>query len=279
VASQAERASSFGAIADDYDRLRPSPPDDAIRWLLPADCVTAVDLAAGTGLVSRAAAAHAERVVAIEPDPRMAAVLRTHSAGVAVLRGVGEAIPLANGSADAVLISSAWHWLDPSRAIPELARVLREGGRLCVLRTGFDRDTWWLRELRRQRPDPDRDRQLRDGSGRYETLPTTGQFGNVAQESFTFTRPMTAEDFTGLLATYSAVITASEQDRAADLAWVRSELDRLFPGADTIEVPMRSSCWRADRVALHANLSCHVLHAQFAVRDELAVVVGDVDAP
>jgi SAM-dependent methyltransferase len=249
VVTRAERARSFGTVAEDYDRLRPGPPPAAIRWLLPDGCATAVDLAAGTGLVSRAVAGQAGRVVAVEPDPRMAAVLRARSPGVAVLRGVGEAIPLADASADAVLISSAWHWLDPARAIPELARVLRAGGRLCVLRSGIDQDAGWLRELRH--PDRSgRDQQLRDASGSYQTLPRTGQFGHAAQESFSFTRTMSPGELVDLLATYSQVITASEPDRAEGLGWVRSELDRLFPGGGPIEVPMRTRCWRADRAGL-----------------------------
>jgi SAM-dependent methyltransferase len=248
VATRAERARSFGTIAEDYDRLRPSPPDAALRWLLPDGCTTAVDLAAGTGLVSRAAAPFAERLVAIEPDPRMAAVLHARSPGVTVLRGVGEAIPLAEASVDAVLISSAWHWLDPERAIPELGRVLRDGGRLCVLRSGLDQEAGWLRELRRPERSG-RDEQLRDTSGRYQALPTTGQFGGAMRESFPFTRTMSAAEFTDLLATYSALITASAQDRAADLGRVRTELDRMFPDGGPIEVPMRCRCWRAERVS------------------------------
>jgi SAM-dependent methyltransferase len=236
-------------VAEEYDRLRPGPPDAAIRWLLPPRCAIAVDLAAGTGLVSRAVAPFTERVVAVEPDSRMAAVLRARSAGVAVLRGVGEAIPFAEASVDAVLISSAWHWLDPVRAIPELARVLRDGGRLCVLRSGIDQDASWVRELYRRPEQSGRDEQLRDTSGRYQSLPTSGEFGNVAQEAFTYTKTMSPDEFIDLLATYSAVITASEAERAARLGEVRSELDRLFPGGGPIEVPMRTRCWRADRVA------------------------------
>lgn len=247
MATRAERASSFGTVAADYDRLRPGPPDAALRWLLPTGCVTAVDLAAGTGLVSRAVVPLVRTLVAIEPDPRMAAVLRARSAGAAVVRGLGEAIPLADASVDAVLISSAWHWLDPAAAVPELARVLRDGGRLCVLRSGIDWETGWPRKLRRPEH-PGREEQRRDMSGRYRALPTTGQFGIAARESFTFARSMTAAEFTALLATYSGVITASERDRAADLDRVRSELDRLFPGGGAIEVPMRTRCWRADRV-------------------------------
>ena len=100
---------SFGGIATDYDRLRPSPPQEAVRWLLPERCDVAVDLAAGTGLSTRAVAGNVSDVVAVEPDARMALVLRTRSPGVHVVAGRGEAIPLRKSAADAVLISSAWH--------------------------------------------------------------------------------------------------------------------------------------------------------------------------
>jgi SAM-dependent methyltransferase len=142
---------SFGAIADDYDRLRPGPPDEAVDWLVPERCRVAVDLAAGTGLLTRALARKVGRVVAVEPDERMAAVLAARSPrerfpGVRVVRGTGEAIPLADASADGVFISSAWHWLDPERAIPEIARVLGDGGRFGVIWTSRDREAGWFSE-------------------------------------------------------------------------------------------------------------------------------------
>ena len=88
----------------------------------------AVDVGAGTGLLSRALARKVPRVVAVEPDERMGAVLR---GPVARRRGVvpgrGEAIPLPDAGADGVFFSSAWHWMDPERAVPEIARVLRDG--------------------------------------------------------------------------------------------------------------------------------------------------------
>ena len=128
-------------------------------WLLPPRCEVAVDLAAGTGLLSRALARRVPEVIAVEPDGRMAAVLRARSPGVRVLRGTGEAIPVDDAQADGVFVSSAWHWLDPERAVPEIARVLRDGGRLGVLWTTRDREVPWVRGL-----DPRRDPPARAGS-------------------------------------------------------------------------------------------------------------------
>jgi ubiquinone/menaquinone biosynthesis C-methylase UbiE len=135
---------SFGAVASDYDRLRPGPPPEAIDWLLPDRRDVVVDLAAGTGLLTRALAAKAGHVIAVEPDDRMRSVLQSRSADVEVLAGRGESIPLPDASADAVFVSSAWHWMDPSLAVPEIGRVLRDSGRFGVIWTGRRRDIEWL---------------------------------------------------------------------------------------------------------------------------------------
>jgi SAM-dependent methyltransferase len=249
---------SFGTIADDYDRLRPPPPDEAIDWLVPDGCRVAVDLAAGTGLLSRALARAVPLVVAVEPDERMAAVLRARAAEVAPgrirpARGRGEAIPLSDASADGVFISSAWHWMDPQRAAAEIARVLRDGGRFGLIWTGRDRETPWIRDLDTLVRDPggpgDPGPGGQGGGGRREVAVPDELLGHTATASFTFTRAMTIDDVVGMLATYSRVITASPPDRAAGLDRARAALEQRFPGAGRIDVPMRSWCWRADRVA------------------------------
>ncbi len=142
-----EKATSFGSVADSYDRVRPGPAAAALDWLVPAGCEVAVDLAAGTGLFTRALLGRAARVVAVEPDARMREVLARRSPGVDVREGRGEAMPLPDASADAVFVSTAWHWLDLPRAVPEIARVLRPGGRLGVIWTSRDRDEDWVAEL------------------------------------------------------------------------------------------------------------------------------------
>ncbi len=132
MADRETRALSFGSVAADYDRYRPAPPPQALDWLIPPVAQAILDLAAGTGAVTRELIGRAPRVVAVEPDERMRAVLTTRCPQADVLAGRGEDIPLPSASVDAVVISAAWHWLDPGRAVPEITRVLRPGGRLGV---------------------------------------------------------------------------------------------------------------------------------------------------
>ena len=246
------RATSFGQVADDYDRLRPGPPDVALDWLVPAGCATAVELGAGTGLFTRALARRAGQVIAVEPDDRMRAVLAARSPGVHVIAGRGEQIPVPDASADGVFVSSAWHWLDHEVAVPEIARVLRAGGRLGVIWTSRDRRVDWVAEIealtwpRDSRAARDDGRRRR----RHEVeLPEGTPFGNVATASFTFTRMMAVDDFIGWLGTYSRFITASEEERAAGRARARAALALRADANGVVEVPVRSNCWRADREA------------------------------
>ena len=79
-------------------------------------------------------------------------------------------------------------------------------------------------------------------------LPPDAPFENVASASFTFVRTMTVDDAVDWLATYSGVITAAGGERAAGLARAREALLQRAHGDGMIEIPMRSACWRADRV-------------------------------
>ena len=89
----------------------------------------------------------APRVVAVEPDERMRTVLAARCPEAEVLEGRGEDIPLPDGSVDAVVIASAWHWLNPDRAVPEITRVLRPGGALGVIWVSRDARVDWVAEF------------------------------------------------------------------------------------------------------------------------------------
>ena len=242
---------SFGSIAQDYDGLRPQPPHRAIDWLVPPECGVAVDVGAGTGLFTRMLVGSAAQVIAVEPDERMRAVLAGRSPEVRVAPGHGESIPLTDACADAVFVSSAWHWMDPERAVPEIGRVLRDGGRFGLIWTSRDRDVDWVRELDQlpgevtpEAESPDRFRRRHENV----VLPDPQIFHNVDRETFSFVRTMPVDDVVAMIATYSRVIIASPDDRAQRLAHARAALQERFPGAEAIDVPMQSRCWRADRI-------------------------------
>jgi SAM-dependent methyltransferase len=250
VATKEERALSFGAIAEDYDRLRPTAPPEALDWLVPPDCKVAVDVAAGTGLFTRALVGRVEKVVAVEPDDRMRAVLAARTPEAEALAGTGEAIPLPDASADALFVSSAWHWLDPDRAPAEIARVLRDGGRLGVLWTSRDREVEWVRDLDRGPDDPawDSGAEREHRRMRIASLSHAPGFDHAETQTFGFMRPMQVDDVVEMVATYSGVITAGEQARTALLESVRTKVAARFPDATEIDVPMRTWAWRADRL-------------------------------
>lgn len=257
-----EKAISFGNVAESYDSVRPQPPASALDWLVPPGCAVAVDLAAGTGLFTRALLDRAAQVIAVEPDGRMREVLAQRSPRVRVLEGWGEAMPLPDACADAVFVSTAWHWLDPVRAVPEIARVLRSGGRLGVIWTSRDRAEDWIAELDLLRlpgisgPDVDSDvprtvDQVRAELDRQHsvTLPDGAEFTNVEAASFRFTRTITVDDAVAWLATNSSFITANAADRAAGLDLCRAALLERADSDQVIQMPMRSWCWRAERTS------------------------------
>jgi len=250
-----ETATSFGSVADSYDQVRPGPAPAAVDWLVPPRCAVAVDLAAGTGLFTRALAGRAGQVIAVEPDRRMRRVLAERSPGVRVLDGRAEEIPLPDNCADAVLVSTAWHWFDLERAVPEIARVLTDGGRLGVLWTSRDRSEDWVAGLD-VIPAPDRPRTLDQAMERLSRqhavmLPDGAPFSAAETASFGFARVISVDDTVDWLATASQVITADPELRAAGLARSRALLQaRAHRASDTemVRMPMRSWCWRAERL-------------------------------
>jgi SAM-dependent methyltransferase len=127
---------TFGRVAEAYERTRPEHAREAIDAVVAAlvlpPTATVVDLAAGTGKLTRPLRERFDTVVAVEPDEAM----RTYVDGD-VRNGTAEDIPLEDASVDAVFVGSAFHWFDHDRAVAELERVLRPRGGLALLDTAW----------------------------------------------------------------------------------------------------------------------------------------------
>ncbi len=126
IDNRAERAASFGTIGDQYHRLRPGYPGDAVDWMLFADQgrlpVRVLDLGAGTGKLTDSLLGRGLDVVAADPSVQMLDVLRQRHPGVEAHVATAESLPLPDDSVDAVVIGQACHWMEPLVAGPELAR-------------------------------------------------------------------------------------------------------------------------------------------------------------
>src|SRR6266852_977864 len=139
---------SFDSVADRYERARPAYADEAVAWIaerLPFERV--LDLAAGTGKLTRQLVAAGAEVIAVEPGDAMRAVLEQVVSEAQALAGSAEAIPVPDGSVDAVTVGQAFHWFRTGEALAELHRVLRPGGGFALLWNEWDDDDPLLHEL------------------------------------------------------------------------------------------------------------------------------------
>ena len=147
----AARGFQAGAVA--YEAARPGYPDEAVAVLAEhvgiGPGTDVVDLAAGTGKLTRRLLELGATVVAVEPVPGMRDQLAAVLPSVEVLDGTAEAIPVPDAAADVVTIAQAFHWFDAPAALAEVARVLRPGGRLALLWNERDEATPWVAEMSR----------------------------------------------------------------------------------------------------------------------------------
>jgi SAM-dependent methyltransferase len=262
------RSGSFGAVASTYERFRPGPPAAAIAWMLPDSARTVVDLGAGTGAMTKDLLGKVDRVIAIEPDDRMRAIMENNLPGVTALRGTGESMPLDTSSVDVVLASSCWHWMDADRALQETARVLVPGGTLGVVWAGPDPDGPFVSQAQAmlsgmssdQRgsstssdSDADLGREVMDTKNRVETvlrIPDDSLFAQPAHKSLTWDVALTADELIGLLGTFSWIITMPDERRIHVISEARRVLrDGLGISGDvTVDVQYRSESWRTHLV-------------------------------
>jgi len=247
---------SFGEVADEYNRLRSAPSGEALDWLLPEGAADVLEIGAGTGLLTRRLAERVRHVTAVEPDDRMRAVLAAGGPHVEVLAGQAENIPVGAASMDVVIAQSAWHWVDEERAVPEVARVLRPGGRLALVWTGPDRSVDWVRSLWAGGIifSPEEQLALDDRRKQRHLVDVavggSSPFAEPETALFQWIRPMAKADLVALAATYSAIITMEEDTRREHLDSMARFIDaqEAFAGLDVVGAPMRSYCWRAEKL-------------------------------
>jgi SAM-dependent methyltransferase len=235
-------ARAFGMQAEAYERGRPSWPVDAVAGLLERfGAGTVLDLAAGTGKLTRILAERADTVIAVEPVDGMREVLRERLPHVRTMSGTAEAIPLPDGCADAVFVAEAFHWFDPPAAAAEIARVLKPGGGLALLwNTPGSEELDWVAELhetvmRHRLPEVT---NLRETVPWREALEAEPRFGPLYDEEAAHDHLTDREMLLAEIASFSGIGGLPPDRFATTIAACRAVLERH--GIDRVTLTYRT---------------------------------------
>src|SRR5450756_208631 len=253
---RARRGSSFGAVAAAYAKHRPDYPADAVRWCVAPTGremagLRVLDLGAGTGKLTALLTALGADVTAVEPDEAMLAELRGQVPSARAMKGQAEAIPLPDGSVDAVLCGQSMHWFDMSRALPEMARVLVQGGALGAMWNCDDDRVGWVAGLR----DAAEGAASPTLSGRRGEAAAFGLgqsgpelFAPAERGEFRNPQPHTPDSLLATLSTHSQVLVMAPAERERVLGRVRAYLaSRPETSAGEFELPMITAALRSVR--------------------------------
>ncbi len=235
-----QRAAAFLNTGSDYHRLRPTYPDDALDWMLPARARDVHEWGAGTGLLTDSLVARGLRVIAVDPSASMLAELATRHPDVPRVVAAAELSGQPDESADAVLVAQAWHWLDPIAAAQEAARVLRPGGRLAMIWNQRLLANEWQRRFDAVQSGA---RGVDAAQGAAEVSPSL--FGPREEWSSTWQREVSAEEYLALYMTHSPFLVASADERAERLRRWRALLEEH--GSETLTEEYVTYAWRYTR--------------------------------
>ena len=234
-------AAQFASVADAYERGRPEYPP-AVVGALAAELGVAtgapvLDLAAGTGKLTRPLLAAGLDVVAVEPQAplrdRLAAIIGAER----VREGFAEAIPLPDASVDAVTVADGFHWFNHAQALAEIRRVLGSGGGLAVLSSVPD---WsgasWAHELgtliQQLRPE----HPYFDGPPWQEAVRLAGGWTTPREIRVTTSQPTDPRRIVDYVASMSFVAALPGDQRAERLAQVTALVDA---GETPAELPVQ----------------------------------------
>jgi SAM-dependent methyltransferase len=223
-------AAQFAEVADAYERGRPEYAPAVVGAVAAELGVTAgapvLDLAAGTGKLTRALLNFGLDVVAVEPQSALREVLASRVGAERVREGVAEAIPLPDASVAAVTVADGFHWFDHEVALAEIRRVLRPGGGLAVLTTAPDwGEAPWAHEVGTLMADLRPAHPHFDGPPWQDAVRAAGRWTGPREIRVTTSQPASPDQVVDYLASMSWVAALPDGQRAETLARVRAVID------------------------------------------------------
>jgi SAM-dependent methyltransferase len=229
------RATSFGPIADLYDRTRPSYPDVLVDTLLARGGTAVLDVGCGTGILGRQFQARGCSVLGVEPDELMAEVARRRGLDVEI--ATFEGWESKGRTFDLLVSGQAWHWVDPERGAARAGEVVAPGGTAALMwnhavmpdALGVALEAVYARcapesvtPVVIHRP------ESRTGPRFAETLfPATGRFGEPTSATVSWSRTYTRDEWLDQLHTHSDHHLMEPDAREALLVEVGRAIDEL----------------------------------------------------
>jgi SAM-dependent methyltransferase len=228
-----------------YERGRPGYPPAAVDFLAARLRLgpgrTLVDLAAGTGKLTRPLLATGAEVVAVEPVAEMRAPL---PAGARAVDGTAEAIPLPSESVDAVAVAQAFHWFDGDAALVEIHRVLRPGGALALVWNRRRMDDP-LNQAIEELVTPHRGRTSTFHTGAWRAaFERTKLFGPFEERVFPNEQLLDADGLVERVASISFIAALGEKERTKVLRAARA-----LSGSGGVTIRQDTEVQVADRLA------------------------------
>jgi SAM-dependent methyltransferase len=244
-----QRARVFGSVAQEYDRIRPTYPDeffDDVVAFAALSGLPALDVGAGTGRASLPLARRGVRVTAIEPDADMAAILVERADGLSIDVVVSAFEAFEPTQPYGLLIcAQAWHWLDPATRWARAAAALSAGGALALC---WNEDRFndvlvgHLRAAYAAQVGPDGTGETRgEPDGFWPQFQAEPAFTDQEYRQYDWARTMPAADIIANLGTYSQFLILDPPVRAAFFADLTDRLD------DTVVVDLRTHAFFARR--------------------------------
>ncbi len=234
--------SAFAEVAGAYERGRPEYPEEAVRWLAGDEPCDVVDLGAGTGKLTRTLVSLGHRVTAIEPLPEMLELLPATAPGASAILGNAEIIPLPGAFADVVTSAQSFHWFEHAVALPEIARVLRPGGRLAIVWNVRDEREVWVERLSKLIGSEGTSAMDVD-----EPIGKSGLFGPVEKAEFQTEQMLDRETLLDLVLSRSYCAKLPPAEREPVLVAVGELYDEVA-GEDGVRLPYVTECFRTSKL-------------------------------
>ena len=247
-------AAGFAQGADVYAANRPAYPDAARNWLRDRLAIApgsrVAEVGAGTGLFTRLLLDTGAAVLAIDPVREMLAHLAVELPDAATAVATADALPAADGSLDAIVCATAFHWFATPQVLAEFRRVLRPGGALGLIWNVRDISVPWVRQLSEITDRYQQDAPRQRSQAWRDVFPAPG-FSPLRETLMRYDHVGSAEEvIVGRTLSTSFIAALPDDRRTAAIAEVRAMIAATpeLAGRKTIAFPYRTMAYDCRRL-------------------------------